>query len=184
MQWPAIYLFHKKLIMSTILMAMLILAFTIILPWIFISRHRKNLKNQERANFQRFSTAGTERQLSFSRQEIVQNKIIGFDGLQQVLMIAELDNNYDIICIAVKELAACTIDKAYYTVGETAMDKEKILKDTRLVFHFHDNREPVAVLFYNNHNDSIYVMADMEAKAKEWQTAVSKLIPKAVAVNS
>jgi hypothetical protein len=177
-----IYLFFKKSFMSTILTAMLILAVTIILPWIFIARHRKNLKKEERGNFHRFSTAGSERQLSFSRQEIVQNKIIGFDGIQQVLMIAELDNNYDIICIAVKELAACSIDKIYYTVSETAIDKEKILKEIRLVFHFNDSREPVAVSFYNNHNDSIYVMADMEIKAKEWQAAISRLIPKAMAV--
>jgi hypothetical protein len=170
--------------MSTLLMALLILAITIILPCIFIARHRKNLKKEARGNFHRFSTAGTERQLSFSRQEIVQNKIIGFDGIQQVLMIAELDNNYDIICIAVKELAACSMDKVFYTVGETAIDKEKVLKEIKLVFHFHDNREPVHVLFYNNHNDSIYLMADMETKAKEWQAAISRLIPKAAAVRS
>ena len=176
-----IYLFYKKLIMSTIFMAILILAVTIILPWILITRHKKNLREQERGNFRRFSTAGTERQLSFSRQEIIQNKIIGFDGIQQVLMIAELDNNYDIICIAVKELTACRIEKIYYTTGETAIDKEKILKEINLMFHFYDNREPVYVVFYNNHNDSIYVMTDMETKAKEWQTAISRLIPKAAA---
>jgi len=170
--------------MSTILMAGLILAVTIILPWILLARHRKIIKKKERENFHRFSTAGTEKQLSFSRQEIIQNKIIGFDGIQQVLMIAELDNNYDIICIAVKELRACSIDKAYAIVGETAMDKEKVLQEINLVFYFHDNRDPVHVLFYNNNNDSIYLMAEMETKVKEWQAAISRLIPKAAVVKS
>jgi hypothetical protein len=168
--------------MSTIFMAGLILAVTIILPCIFIARHKRIIKKQQRENFHRFSTAGTEKQLSFSRQEIIQNKIIGFDGIQQVLMIAELDNDYDIICIAVKDLSACSIDKAYTITGETATGKEKILKEINLVFHFHDNRDPVHVLFYNNNNDSIYLMADMETKAKEWQAAISRLIPKPAAV--
>jgi hypothetical protein len=164
--------------MSTILMAILILAVTIILPWIFISIHRKNLKKQEHENFRRFSTAGTERELSFSRQEIIQNKFIGFDGLKRVLMIAELDDDYDITCIPVNELTQCRVDKEYYTIGDTAADKEKICKEIRLVFNFNDGRAPSTVLFYNNNNHSIYLMADMEAKAKEWQIAISRLIPK------
>ncbi|MGG9962357.1 hypothetical protein [Ferruginibacter sp. SUN106] len=168
--------------MSTILMAILILAFTIILPWIFIARHRKTLKKKEYENFRRFSSAGSDRDLSFSRQEIIQNKFIGFDGIQQVLMIAELDNDYDITCIPVKELAQCKIDKEYYTHGDTAADKEKILKEIRLVFHLRNNSEPIDVLFYNNQSDSIYLMADMETKAREWQTVISKMIPKSVAV--
>ncbi|MGF2410915.1 hypothetical protein [Ferruginibacter sp.] len=167
--------------MSTILMALLILAITIILPWIFIVRHKKALKKEEHENFRRFSTAATERDLSFSRQEIIQNKFIGFDGIQRVLMIAELDNDYDILCIPVNELAQCRVDKEYYTLGDTAADKERLLKEIRLVFHYLDNRAPAAILFYNNNKDSIYLMADMEAKAKEWQTLLSRLIPKAAA---
>ncbi|GAB2812876.1 hypothetical protein GCM10027043_10680 [Ferruginibacter profundus] len=160
---------------------MLILAFTIILPWIFIARHKKALKKQAHANFRKFSTAGADRNLSFSRQEIIQNKFIGFDGLQQVLMIAELDNDYDITCITVKELAQCKVDKEYYTHGDTAADKEKIVKEIRLVFHLRNNSDPVTVLFYSNQSDSIYAMAEMDTKAREWQTVISKMIPKAVA---
>jgi hypothetical protein len=157
-------------------MAMLILAITILLPWIFITRHKQALKKQAHENFHRFSTSGSQQNLSFSRQEIVQNKIIGIDGIKQVLMIAELDNDYNIVCIPVKKLAQCRIDKTYQTIGDSSADKEKILKDIRLAFHFRDNSEPVDVLFYNHDTDSIYLMADLEAKAKEWQLAVSKLI--------
>jgi hypothetical protein len=166
--------------MSTILMAIFIIALTIIIPWIFIARHNKSVKKQQSENFRRFSEAGSQRHLSFSRQEIIQNKILGFDGIQQALMIFEMENEYDITCIAVKELAHCSIEKEYYTTGETAADKEKILKEIKLVFSFLNKREPVNILFYSNNNDSIYLMADMEAKAQEWQSAISRLIPKGV----
>jgi hypothetical protein len=161
--------------MSTLLMALFILAVTIIVPWIFIARHKKAVKEKERYNFHRFSTAGTERNLSFTRQEVIQNMILGLDGIQQVLMIAELDNDYDIACIPLKELAACRIDKTYDTTGENT--SEKVLKETRLVFDFNDQRVPLYISFYNNNEDSIYLMADKEAKAREWQMAISKLLP-------
>jgi hypothetical protein len=165
-------------------MAILIVALTIIIPWIFIVRHNKAIKKSEQDNFRRFSSAGSDRHLSFSRQEVIQNKIIGFDGIKQTLMIFELDNDYDITCIAVKELLQCTVEKEYYTAGDTVADKEKILEAIRLVFRFADTRPPLSILFYSNNNDSIYLMADMELKAKEWQTAISKLIPKTAAVRS
>jgi hypothetical protein len=159
-------------------MAILIIALTIILPWIFIARHNKAVKKQEQDNFRRFSTAGSHRHLSFSRQEVIQNKIIGFDGIKQTLMVFEMENDFDITCIAVKELSQCSVDKEYYTVADTNTGNERILKEISLVFHFADKRNPVYVVFYSNHNDSIYLMADMEAKAKEWQSAISRLIPK------
>jgi len=165
--------------MSTIFMAILIIAFTVILPWILINRHKKAQQKKERAHFHRFSNAGSERHLSFSRQEIIQNKIIGFDGIQQVLMIIEMEHDYDVTCIAIKDLVKCSITKVYHTVGEN-QDKEKICKEINLVFIFSDDRTPVPVLFYNNDTNSVYLMAEMEAKAKEWQTSISRMIPRPV----
>jgi hypothetical protein len=167
--------------MSTILMAILIIALTIILPWIFIARHNKTVKKQEQENFRRFSAAGSDKHLSFSRQEVIQNKIIGFDGIKQTLMIFELNNDYDVTCIAIKELAQCTVDKEYYSGANNDAANERILKEIRLVFHFLDKRPVVKVVFYSNHNDSIYLMADMESKAKEWQSAILKMVPKPAA---
>lgn len=165
--------------MSTILMAVLIIAVTVLLPWIFIARHKTAQKKQAQENFRRLSNAGSERALSFSRQEVIQNKILGFDGQQQKLLIIELENEYDVTCIDVKELSQCRIDKIFQTGTDSSGTKENRLTEIRLIFSFSDNREPVYISFYTA-IDSIYRMAEMEAKATEWQLAVSGLIRKTV----
>lgn len=166
--------------MSTILMAVLIIAVTVIIPWIFIARHKKGQQKKAHENFRRLSNAGSERELSFSRQEVIQNKILGFDGQQQKLLIIELENEYNVTCIDVKELSQCRVDKIFHPVTDGAGNKENRLSEIRLSFYFLDNREPVAVPFYTA-IDSIYKMAEMEAKAKEWQLAVSGLMRKTAA---
>lgn len=161
--------------MSTILMAMLIIAVTVIIPWIFIARHKKAQQKKAYNNFRMLSNAGSERELSFSRQEVIQNKVLGLDGQQQKLLIIELENDYDVTCIDVKNLSQCRVDKIYQPVMDGAGTKENRLSEIRLSFYFADSREPVAVPFYTA-IDSIYRMAEMEAKAKEWQLAVAGLI--------
>lgn len=96
------------------------------------------------------------------------------------MLIIELEHDYDVTCIDVKELSQCRIDKIFQPVTDGAGNKVNRLNEIRLSFYFLNNREPVTVPFYTA-IDSICKQAEMEAKAKEWQLAVSGLIRKTAA---
>jgi hypothetical protein len=172
--------------MSTIIIAAILIAITIVVPMIFISINKKNARKQNEENFKLFSLSGSNQGLSFSNHQILKNKIIGLDSLQQKLLVYEfIDAN--VICISMKEVSNCTVNKEFEST-DMGTDKkakmEKRLKSIDLKFSFKRNTEPTSISFYDSGVNNIFEMAELEAKAKEWETELSKMIvkqPKAIA---
>lgn len=166
--------------MSTIIIAAILVAITIALPLVFISISKKNTRNRNEGNFKLFSLAGSNHGLSFSKLEILKNKIIGLDNFHRAVLIYEFENE-NAIRINMKEVNNCTFNKQYDSI-DTGTDKkakmEKHLSSIDLKFSIKRSTEPILISFYNSSVNNIYEMTELEAKAKEWETVLSKMIVK------
>jgi len=166
--------------MSTIIVAAILIISTILIFLIFIYINKKNERDRNETFLTLFSKAGTKYGLSFSSQQILRNKIIGLDGLQNKLLMYQFENN-NIICIDLAKVKSCTVTKEYDSVNMGTEKKSKIEKQLRSIninFDFKSSLQPVAIPFYDSNINSIYEMAPLNAKAEDWQILLSKLLLK------
>ena len=85
------------------------------------------------------------------------------------------------------EVKNCTVEKKYDSIVIGTEKKPKIephLRSIDLKFAFKNNAEPVSVSFYDSNVNSIYEMAELEAKAKTWEAVLSKMIFKEIKVSA
>ena len=166
--------------MSTIIIATILIAITIAFPLVFILVNRKKARQQNEENLKLFRIAGSNNGLSFSHYQVLKNKIIGLDTLNKSLLIFEL-NKANVILIDMKKATSCTIYKEYESIeigGNKKAMMEKHLRSIDLKFCLKGNAEPVLVSYYNSNINSIYEMAELETKAKEWHMLLSAMLLK------
>ena len=118
--------------------------------------------------------------MSFSKYEVLKTKIIGLDNLHQALLIYEI-KDANVIRIDMKALNSCLVNKEYDNI-EMGTDKkakmERHLRSIDLKFAFKGGTSPASISFYDSNVNSIYEMGELETKAKEWKTVLSKFIVK------
>ena len=165
--------------MSTIIIAAILVISTIGIFAIFASISTKNAKKRKKTLLKRLGKSGSEHGLSFSSQEILKNKIIGLDGLNQTLLIIELENANNVICVNMQEVKNCTVEKEYdsIVIGNERKGKlEPHLRSIGIKFSFKNTREPISVSIYDSNINSIYEMQELEAAAKNWEKTLSGMI--------
>ena len=166
--------------MSTIIIAAIVTAITIALPVVFGLLNRKNATKRSAENLRLFNLAASNNGLSFSKQEVLKNKIIGLDRENEVVLAYEFANS-NIIQINLKDVSNCNINKQYESINIGSDKKVKLEKELRsidLAFTFKGNAQQALISFYNSSFNSVYEMAELEAKAKEWQDALSSMVTK------
>ena len=63
--------------------------------------------------------------------------------------------------------------------SEKKIRMEQHLASIDIIFGFKNGSdEPVSLSFYDNKVNNVYKMADLEAKAKNWETILSKILVK------
>jgi hypothetical protein len=80
-----------------------------------------------------------------------------------------------------KEVNNCTVNKEFDSIDMGTDKKAKMEKHLRCIdlkFGFKRNAQPILISFYDSSVNSIYEMGELEAKAKEWETVLSKMIVK------
>jgi len=167
--------------MSTIIVASLLVISVIVISKIFVSINTKNHKKRTQQLLIRFNDTGSTFGLSFSSQEILKNKILGLDGIHRKFLVMEFENDTKVTCIDLSEIRECILKKEYDSVNHGSDRKAKIEQQLRgilLQFQFRNKREPVNISFYDSSINSIYEMAPLEAKAKDWEAMLSKMIIK------
>ena len=173
--------------MSTIIIAAILVISTIGIFAIFASISKKSARKRNKTLLKRLSKSGSEHGLSFSSQEILKNKIIGLDGLNQTLLIFEFENADNVICINMQEVKNCTVEKKYDSIvigNERKAKLEPHLRSIGIKFSFKNSREPISVSIYDNCINSIYEMQELEAKAKNWEKTLSGMISKELEVRA
>ena len=165
--------------MSTLIVAAIVIVSIILFCLIFIYINKKSERKQKEKSLNLFKEAGFKYDLSFSNQEVLRNKIIGLDGLKRTLLVFEFAPVKTVICINMAEIKNCRVAKEYENVNIGTEKKNKIekhLKSIVMRFDFIHSAEPVSISFYDSGFNSVYEMAELEAKAKHWVSVLSKII--------
>jgi hypothetical protein len=141
--------------------------------------HRQHTRKEKDRLLRQFSLLGTTYALSFSSQELLTHSILGLDGIRRKLLYIEAKGE---TCahklIDLEEVKSCSIQKIYQGKIPSASKEraESQVQDIVLQFIFKHDQEPVTIPFYSMALHSIYQMAELETKAKEWQVMLSKML--------
>jgi len=166
--------------MSTIIVAAILISAIIFICLILVSINNKHRKKTSTELLNHFSKLGTENNLSFTSQEILENCIIGLDGIQRKLLILKkIDNNeYDPVLLDLNEVRTCSKKTIYKRVNIGTSKKEKFenqIDKIVLDFDFIDNRQRVQILFFDPIANHVFAMSELEQKAKKWETILSQI---------
>ena len=130
--------------------------------------------------FRQLSELATKFNMSFSSHDLIGNKIIGFDGIQRKILIAEKNNIvHGSHIISIDEIKTISLKKVYNAILAGALKKRKIgdfLKTLVLQFELRNKNEVIIIPFYESVLNRLYDLARLERKARNWQLMLSKLI--------
>jgi len=167
--------------MSTVIIAAILISVIILISLFLVSINNKHRQKKITELLNHFSKLGTKNNLSFSSHEILENCIIGLDGIKRKLLILKKidEHRYDSLLLNLNEVKSCSKKKIYRTVNIGTEKKEKFenqIDKIVLVFDFIDNRQPVHVLFFEPITNHMLTMSELEQKAKNWETILTKLV--------
>lgn len=171
----------KLIIMSHLIIALVILLTIIIIPLMLIIMNNYQLKKDNEKMLVFFSNLGAIYNLSFTGQEILQDKIIGLDGpRKKILVVEQQHKKYHSHLIDLYEVRSCKVKKMYTAIDSSGYEKNKLedhLHSISLDFDFKTEKDPVAVFFYRYGSDSLFEMNNLEHKTKHWEAMLSKMLP-------
>ena len=167
--------------MSTIIVAAVLILVIMSICLILVSLNSKDRQKTTTKLLNNFRKLGIENNLSFSSQEILQNCIIGLDGMQRKLLILEKndEDKYDSLVLDLNDVKSCSKKKIYRSVNVGTGKKEKFenqIDKIVLAFDFIDNRQPVQISFFDPVTNHIFAMQELEQRAKNWETILTKLV--------
>lgn len=166
--------------MSTIIVAAIIISVIVSICLILVSIDNKQRKKTSTELLNHFSRLGSENNLSFSSQEILERCIMGLDGIQKKLLILKKfdKHGYDSILLDLNEVKNCSKKKIYKKVNIGTSKKERFenhLDKIILELGFINSRPPVQILFYEPVTNDIFAMPELEQKAQKWETILSQI---------
>lgn len=163
--------------MSTLIVSLVIIAGVVLLIMGFGFINKRNRKSKEQKFINLFNKAGEENGLSFSSQEVLRNKIIGLDGLNRKFVV--VNENEVSRVISIDDVRKCSMQKnleTYTRTDEKSSGYEMFVKSIFLQFDFKDKRPAETIVFYDNLLQPQAEEKQMEAKAKDWEIILSKMI--------
>ena len=147
----------------------------------------KNAKKIKENLFLRLSKEGTANNLIFCSQEILQNKVIGIDGIQRKIMILEkIKNKYNCSVISLDEVQNCELITSCRALYEDNFNKFEVenLHAIELRFQFKNQAQPASIIFYESLINSQRELVLLKAKAEYWCVMLSKLLTKQVSAGA
>ena len=163
--------------MSTIIVSLVIIGAVVFLILGINLLNRRNRKAKEQKFVNLFNSAGVEHGLSFSSQEILRNKIIGLDGLNRKFLV--VNENEKSRVINLDDVRKCSMEKhlePYSRTDEKSSGYEMFVKTISLKFEFKKKKDTETIVFYDILLNPEVEEKVMEAKAKDWETILSKMI--------
>lgn len=167
--------------MSTFFTAAIVIAGTIASVWILIVINKKNSRNKTALLLNIFNRQAAAQGLSLSGQEILNDHIIGLDGIQQKMLVYNFGEQPVFTSIALGDVKECSVLKEFETVSYGSSKKpveELELRYIFLQFKYKQKAPDSFIPFYNNRINSIYEKALLEEKAQHWQLLLSKMLQK------
>jgi hypothetical protein len=164
--------------MSTLLVAAIIVGFIVSICFLLIGIHNKHKREAMSKILKHFSHLGSENNLSFSSQELLNHCIIGLDGVnRKILVVTKEGSYYGSFIIDLNEIKTCTVKKIYGAIAGGDLKGRKLEQYLeKIVLHFEMYGKPsVEIVFYRNFDNHIYEVQELEKKAKHWETILSKM---------
>ncbi len=152
------------------------------LPFISIYAKRKKEKL-----FRQLSKEGATNELTFCSQEILDNKVIGIDGIHRKILILEQNRKtYTTSIISLDEVLHCQLltDEGVFDSDDFKTVGQQISTGVLgLQFEF-NNRQAASIIFNNNLTRPKREFALLKAKAEYWCVMFSKMLNQQVSVRA
>lgn len=170
--------------MSTLLVVLLFISGVAGLLFVLVFLYKRSNKLETGKLLRRFSELGTEYNLSFTGQEVLKKRVIGVDGLKGNVLFLEYSETCPACSIIdLAKAKSCRVSKSYGSssrVHSAAGHAEVYLHTIALEFDFLNSDHTVALPFYNHISNSLQDAAELEAKAKNWQSMLTKMMAKKI----
>ena len=168
----------------TIIFILLIVTAVIFRSISFLSLRSRKKKE---GPFLQLSREGAANNLIFCSQEMLQNKVIGIDGIhRKILIVEKIKNKYNSSLISLNEVQNCKLITKYKTSepGTTESENGKKLFAIELEFEFRNRAKTASIMFYDSLINSQRELLLLKAKAEYWSVMLSKMITRPVRVRA
>ena len=173
--------------MSPITIIFILLTFTLLIfrSASFLSKWAKKKKESP---FLQLSREGAANNLIFCSQEMLQNKVIGIDGIhRKILILEKIKNTYNSSLISLNEVQNCKLITKYKTLETGNSEKSEAKKNLfaiELQFEFRNRAKTASIMFYDGLINSQKELVLLKAKAEYWSVMFSKMITRPVRVRA
>ena len=165
---------------------MFILITVAVLLYTSVNFFYKNVTRNNEKLLSRLSREGAANNLIFCSQEILQNKVMGIDGIHRKIMILEkIKNKYNCSVIPLDDVQHCALIKncgPLNTDNLTKIEIEKNMNAIELQFAFKNHGQPASIIFYDSLVNSKRELVLLKAKAEYWSIMLSKMVTRQVPV--
>jgi len=168
--------------MSTILVAVILVSVIALIVFILVAINSRERKKSTLELLSQFSGVATQKNLTFTSQEILETVLMGLDGIQRkLLIISRLGaDKHDTLLIDLKEVKTCTKKQLYNRISVGNYSKarfENQIQKIVLEFEYTDGRVPSQITFFEPTTSHMLDMSELDQKAKKWEGIISKLLP-------
>ncbi len=140
---------------------------------------KKRNSEFNKVKYSLLSKLGSVFNLSFSSNELLDEKIFGVDGIKRKILVVEEKNgsnsSYIIELDKVKSISVKTVYDSIKRNDLTDKRLNEFLKTMHLQFEFTDGRDAVALPFFENKKNNIEELPVLERKTKNWKMIFSKM---------
>lgn len=173
--------------MSSVIVAVILIFILIIICVILISINNKTKHQTALALVERFNKIGKDNNFSFSEKEIIGDFIIGLDGSKQkLLVIKKVSDNYKSFAVDLKDVRNSVKRNIYKMVNTGTAKRERYERQLdKIILELNDvnKNEPLEISFYESLTNGLMEIPDLERKADDWQTIITKVIENKVSIN-
>lgn len=168
---------------TILILLALISLFYVLLPFLSSNNRRKKEKL-----FKTLSRQGQANNLNFCSQDILQDKVIGFDGIHRKIMILEKKSEgYYSTIISLEEVHDCQLVTKSGPINNDNLKKLGIPNHSNtleLQFDFNDHTQPASIIFSNGIINSKKEFAFLKAKAEFWCSMFTKMLNRQMEVRA
>jgi hypothetical protein len=162
--------------MSTLLVAAIIVAFTVIPPVLFVRFTKRKAEKRRAKDFALLKNHGNDQGLSFTYEQVLKGSMLGLDLHSSKLLVLHTDGEPRSEVFDLETVKSCTVFREYDAVriyDTKAARTEQVLARIGLKLEFSSSQSPVHIHLYNSQLNGIYEMADLEKKATEWKELIA-----------
>lgn len=167
--------------MTTMIVVAILIAATYLMYLLLVCKNGKDMYNKTSDILTRFCRLGIEHNISISGQEVLNDCIIGMDGINRKLLVikrGDLNHYYNWYIIDLDEITNCSVKKTYRSImaGELkGRTIEEYLEQIDLRLELLNKKEPVEIPFYRHTSHQGIQITELDRKAKKWQIMLSKM---------